>query len=266
VVEDFERAKRDLLDRLERDPEMHKALAEQLRKDFDESLTRTHDFLQLVKLVRGHAESLLRDKFPDLPNEEAAERLPTEGAIYFSTELMLAKMDSMLFIHEVNQALGNERRFQVHPLVLQYVRIYRWQAGQKNVSVRLEGEAYGYSRYNGKAVGTVVHALLDNLVKYAPPGSKAMIVFTESSDCIDVEFTSLGPRIEETERQKIFILGYRAQAARGIESTGLGVGLATAKNISDALGLELRVTQAAEPDSKYASRYETTFTLRLAKD
>jgi signal transduction histidine kinase len=193
VVEDYARARSDMMKKLESDPELHKAMAEQLRKDFEENLNQSHDFLQLVKLVRGHAEVLLNAKYPELESADAAERLPTEGAIFFSTELMLVKMDSLIYLNEINRALGGESRVLVHPLVLKYVRIYSWQAEQKELSLRLDGQCYAACTYNSQAIGAVIQGLLDNLVKYAPAGSKGVVGFDETDDYVHLSFGHSGP-------------------------------------------------------------------------
>lgn len=265
IISDFEASKAEMLGRLESDPELHQALAEQLRRDFSENLQQSHDFLQLVKLVRGHAEALLHDKHPSLSPVDAADKLPTEGAIYYSTELMLAKMDSMVFLNEINIAHGSERKFNIHPLVLKYVRIYDWQAREKDLKIRLEGNSYSSSYYNDKAIGAVIQGLLDNLVKYAPAGSGASVTFSESDDHVHLSFCSLGPKIEDDERSKIFLPKYRAKAAMAMEMTGLGIGLATAKQISDALRLDLAGTQATDEDPRFRGVFRTTFSLRLDK-
>lgn len=263
VVTDFERAKQSLLDGLKDNPEMFKALAEQLRNDFQETLGQSHDLLQLVKLARGYAEVLLQDRCPGLSNEDAAEKLPTEGAIYFACELMLVKMDALVFLHEINLVHGGETTFQIHPLVVKYVRIYRWQAQQKDLDLQWFGSSHGWCKYNSQAIGSIVQGLLDNLVKYAPAGSKATINFEEKSGQVTVSFTSLGPRIEDDEVQRIFLPGVRARAAKGVASGGLGLGLATAKQVSDALDLKLAVQQDPQEDCKYRDRYKTTFSMIL---
>lgn len=265
VTRDLANARQAVLAELGRDPELAKALAEQLRKEFNQTLNQSHDFLQLVKLVRGHAEALLREKYPKLSPEDAAEAAPIEGAIFFSTELMLVKMDSLIFLQEVNRAFGAQNRFRIHPLVLKYVRIYAWQADQKNLHLRLEGNCYGESLYNTQAIGAVVQGLLDNLVKYAPPGSRATVDFQETEDEVSVSFNSLGPRIDPDEETRIFLPGYRGKAARLTDSSGLGVGLATAKQISDALDLQLRVHQESTADTKYADRFPTRFEIVLQR-
>jgi signal transduction histidine kinase len=265
VVEDFERSKQDVLDRLSEDPKMFEALARQLRAEFQDNLSQSHDFLQLAKLVQGYAETLIQEKYPEINTEDGAERLPAEGAIYFATKLMLLKIDALAFIHEINQVYGGEARFQIHPLILKYVRIYRWQAEQKELDLQLFGSSYSYCHYNPQAIGAVVQGLLDNMVKYAPAGSDATIVFHEKEASITIDFTSLGPRIEDDESQKIFLPGFRARAARGAASSGLGLGLATAKQISDVLDLKLQVEQEAKEDPKYHDRYPTTFRMELER-
>jgi signal transduction histidine kinase len=265
VVDDFELAQDQVLRELREHPDMHEALAVKLRKDFDANLDQSHDFLQLVKLVRGHAEALLLTEHPGEDVIKAAETEPALGAIYFSTELMLLKMDSLVFLREINRALGGRTTFQIHPYLLKYVRIYDWQARQKNVRLRVQGTSYGRVTLNSDAVGAVIQGLLDNLVKYAPAGSDAWIDFAETDSEVGVDFVGLGPRIEPEEVEKIFLPGFRATAARKMEQSGLGVGLATAKEISDALGLHLHVHQDPAEDSKYLARYKTQFTVTLRR-
>lgn len=265
VVADYQLAKAEVMHELQRNPELHAALADQLRRDFEDNLNQSHDFLQLVKLVRGHAEALLHEKLANLPPEEAAEQLQTEGAIYFSTELMLVKMDSMLFLNEINRVHGGQSRFQIHPFLIKYLRIYRWQADQKDLKIHVEGNCYGRTFYNSQAIGAVLQGLLDNLVKYAPAGSDAYVSFEEDDDSVRLTFTSLGPRIEPDELARIFLPKYRARAARRAESSGLGVGLATAKQISDALDLNLSVEQDSAEHRIYKERFKTTFSFRLER-
>jgi signal transduction histidine kinase len=265
AITDFEQSKQETLEELRNDPRMFEALAQQLKDDFQEALSQSHDFLQLVKLVRGYAEVLLQEKLPGIDNLDAAEQLPVEGAIYFSTELMLLKMNALTYLHEINLAHGQERTFRIHPLVLKYRRIYAWQANQKQLDLQLVGECYNSYRYNPEAIGVVLQGLLDNLVKYAPSGSRATINFQEDSSQVTISFTSLGPRINDDEVQQIFLPGYRGRAAQYLGSSGLGIGLATAKQVSDALDLDLTVDQDPREDSKYRDRFSTTFAITLSQ-
>jgi signal transduction histidine kinase len=252
VVQDFDRMKQEVLENIERSPEMHRALAEELRRDFEENLQQSHDFLQLVNLVHKHAEVLLLERYPDLPAQDAAEKLPTEGAIYFTTQLMAFKLDSLIYLRESNRATGGEKKFQIHPFVLKYARIYAWQAKEKNVLISIFGECHALVEYKHEAIGAIIQGVLDNLVKYAPSGSKASIRFVETEEHVEVSFFSLGPLIAPNEFSSIFLPGFRAEAARGEELSGQGIGLAAAAGVSDVLGLGLRATQSPTEDEKYA--------------
>lgn len=265
ITTEFNAVKEELLDRLERSPEMHAVISEQLRKGFEENLQQSHDFLQLVQLVRGYAEDLLLEKRPGVSLPDAADSLPAEGAIDDSTQLMELKIDSLKFMNEINRAVGHESRFQIHPLVVKYARIYKWQADQKALRFHVEGACYASCVYNNEAIGTVIQAVLDNLIKYSPAGSEAWIRFDETEREVQLSFSSLGPRIEDSETQKIFLPGFRADAARRVEMTGQGIGLASARQISDVLELRLGVQQSAQEDKKYRDRYRTEFSLWLTK-
>lgn len=262
VVDTFESNRSVALTALRDDPEMQRAVAAQLRRDAEEDLNQSHDFMQMVKLVKGYAEALLREKFPGMPPEEAAEQAHNEGAIYFATQLMVLKMDALQYLNEVNRAVGSEGTFGVHPLVLKYKRIYDWTARQKRLKISL-GPTRRSAHYNGHAIGTVMQALLDNMVKYAPARSEASIAFVEEPGAVILEFASLGPRIEDDESEGIFIPRVRGKAARREESAGQGIGLGSAKQISDALDLGLSCEQMPTEQPGFPGRHLTTFRFRL---
>ena len=265
VANTFAANRQAMLEHLAGDEDMQRALAEKLRRDFNSNVAQSHDFLQLVKLVRGHAEVLLKTEHASLTPEDAADQEPALGAIYYSTSLMIAKLDALVYLNEINRAFGNERDFRLHPLILKYIRIYLWQAKQKGVHISLE-DNHDTCYYDGAAIGAVVQGLLDNLVKYAPANSKASIRFVSTNGTVRVDFTSLGPRISARERREIFMPGARGVAARNGNSEGQGIGLATVKAVSDALDLQVRVHQEPDPARGYVDAFETTFSISVVPE
>lgn len=177
---------------------------------------------------------------------------------------MVLKLDSLAFLQDPHRATENARTFEVHPVLLKYVRIYDSQASQKELTMRLEGECRARATYNREAIGAVFQGVLDNLVKYAPAGSAASIRLDQKVDRVEIAFSSLGPRIAKEEVPRIFVAGFRAEAAKSFESTGQGIGLATAHQVSEVLGLGLSVTQAEVEDRRFPGRYSTTFRMTLA--
>jgi K+-sensing histidine kinase KdpD len=262
LIKDVEKQRKEILANWSKDPDMQKMVAEHMKAEYRESLLQGHDFLQLVTLVKGHAEVLLHEKYPDLPAEEAAERCPVEGAIYFSTRLMSLRINSLTYLNEINLAHGEASRIQIHSLMLSFLRIYKFQAMQKNLRIEL-GSCLKVVHYNSQALSTVILGILDNLVKYAPSGSAATVDFIEKKSGIQVCFTSLGPKIESSELSEIFELNYRAVAAKDLGLSGQGLGLTTAKAVSDALELDLKVAQTTTADSRFHNHFSTTFSFVL---
>lgn len=263
VVNSFEANVDAAMKALKSDSDVQRAVAALLRSDAENDLNQSHDFMQMVKRVKSYAEALLAESYPGVPPEEAAGKLHNQGAIFFATQLMVFKMNSLKYINEVNLAAGGESTFSIHPLILKYKRIYDWDANQKRLKIHL-GSTFRQMHYNGDAIGTMIQALLDNMVKYAPSRSEASIDFIDQPNSVVLQFRSLGPLVEEDELRNIFVMKVRAKAARQAESSGQGIGLAAAKQISDALHLGIFCRQEEEAHPQFPGYYATTFQFELA--
>jgi signal transduction histidine kinase len=265
VLLEFDAYREEVVTKFVSSGEAFASIVTEIRDSLTHAVNQSHDLEQFIRQVQGHIKTIMARKYPnDLP-EVAADLMEAEGAIFFAAELMLGKIDATLFLTEPNRVFGGESTFELHRFITKYFLIYKNRALEKGVDLRRSGETYGRIRYNSTAVGVVIHALLDNTVKYAPAGSKADIVFAETSSSVNVKFESVGPRIDPDESDKIFMPGIRGKAAEEIQRSGLGFGLAAAKQISDLLDLRLAVTQMSTPESGSQIYYKTTFSLVFEK-
>ncbi len=82
----------------------------------------------------------------------------------------------------------------------------------------------------------VIDNLLDNALRYAPPGSAVTINLERSGALVQCSIEDAGPGIPEKDLPKIFDRFYRVEAARDRESGGSGLGLAIAKALTEAQG------------------------------
>lgn len=240
-------------------------IVEELRPAIEQGLHQAHDYLLLLHQIQANAATILDERFPGVPPEEAADRLPNEGAIFFAAEMMLAKIDATVFLREPNRIHSRADQFAIFKMVDKYARVYRSFARQRDVRLELTGECYALVTYPPNPIGAVIHTLLDNMIKYAPPKSAAAVRFLEDSSAVRISYYSLGPQVRSDERDRIFLPGYQADAARLVAGGGMGFGLAAAKMISDSLHLDLRFKQEAKEAYDAPGYYKTELSIRLEK-
>ncbi len=71
--------------------------------------------------------------------------------------------------------------------------------------------------------------LLDNAIKYSPPGARVEVSLAEQPAGVEVTFSDQGPGIPEAERTKVFQRFYRVEESRsGHPGNGLGLSLVQA--------------------------------------
>jgi len=87
----------------------------------------------------------------------------------------------------------------------------------------------------------VLKQLLDNAVKYSPPGSPLKISAGLTGEKIVISVADHGRGIPEAEQARIFEKFYRGRASRD-EILGTGLGLSIAKGIVEAHGGKIWVT------------------------
>ncbi len=78
--------------------------------------------------------------------------------------------------------------------------------------------------------------LLDNAIKFSPPGSSVEILLTESPAHWEIQITDQGPGIPPAEHARIFEKFHRLGSELRRETQGTGIGLSLVKAIAEAHG------------------------------
>jgi two-component system OmpR family sensor kinase len=86
------------------------------------------------------------------------------------------------------------------------------------------------------ALGVLLRNLLDNAVKYTPPGGRIDIAVEAEPGALCLRVEDSGPGIPEAERERVLDRFYRVP---GTDAAGSGLGLAIVKAIADAHGAAL---------------------------
>ena len=90
--------------------------------------------------------------------------------------------------------------------------------------------------------------LLDNAIKYSPPGARVTVRLRAGADAFRVEVEDTGPGIPTELQSQIFDRFVRADVARSHEeqtlTSGAGLGLSIARWIADAHGGTLELARS----------------------
>jgi two-component system phosphate regulon sensor histidine kinase PhoR len=108
-----------------------------------------------------------------------------------------------------------------------------------------------------EAVGQILDNLVDNAVKYSPPGSHVWVRWRAEPEQVCLEVQDTGTGIPPHDLPRIFERFYRVDKARSRELGGTGLGLSIVKHLVQAMRGSVRA----------ASRlgHGTTFTVRLPR-
>jgi two-component system phosphate regulon sensor histidine kinase PhoR len=203
-----------------------------VRKDFVANVS--HELRTPIQLIKGYAETL-----QDLPGENgetlrhgleiiqknalAMENLTTD---LLSLAAMEAMEDSLVsHLEMVEQRLM--------PLLEEAVQAAALPAHEKGTLVSLECRPELSAKVNGPLVVEAIVNLLDNAVKYTPPGSMVTVRAFEGGDDgteLFIEVADNGRGIAPEHLNRIFERFYRVD--RGRKSAGTGLGLAIVRHIA----------------------------------
>ena len=102
----------------------------------------------------------------------------------------------------------------VDPLLEEAAAQYAGAAAEKNISLTVQ-PAQGSARFDQKWTAEALGNVVDNAVKYTPPGGSVALsaVFYELFCCIQVSDT--GPGVPEGEQARIFGRFYRGEGGAG---------------------------------------------------
>jgi two-component system sensor histidine kinase KdpD len=97
-------------------------------------------------------------------------------------------------------------------------------------------EEFMMAKMDSRLIVQVLINIVDNAIKYTPPGSHIIISAKQDKQMVIVEISDNGPGISEDAKAKLFDMFYTANNSRGDGRRGLGLGLSLCKSIINAHG------------------------------
>jgi len=133
-------------------------------------------------------------------------------------------------------------------------------AEERNQTVSVTGDSRINIWADYALLRMAVVNLLDNAVKYSPPGSAIRLSLqrgdaaTQTAGFVELDIEDEGPGIPENARQKIFDRFFRLDEARTQDSGGAGLGLPIARWAVEANGGRVFVKPRPAPGAKFCIR------------
>lgn len=223
-------------------------LVEQMRVDFVANVS--HEFKTPLTSIRGYTDTLLQGGLDDHENSEKFIHI-----IKNNVDRLTALVDDLLTLSELESGEQlHARRFDCRAFVDHMIFKMKPLAEKKNISLVTKIEVSELTADETKLEQALLN-LLDNAVKYTPPGGKVQIEAKKTAKEIKMTVKDTGIGISSEHLPRIFERFYRVDRGRDRELGGTGLGLAIVKHV--ALLHEGAVDVESSPDKG------SSFTLRL---
>ena len=210
---------------------------ERIRKDFVANVS--HELRTPVTVIKGYTETLQKSGIGTAP--ETMERFLT--VIHTHADRLANLIGDLLTLSELESA---GYTLALHPVALQEVAatasmLLEQKAAEKEITIN-PGSLSGLRILadTGRLEQVLVN-LLDNAVKYTPPGGTIDLFAREAGDEVEVAVRDSGQGIPPQDLPRIFERFYRVDAARSRQEGGTGLGLAIVKHIVQLHGGSVRV-------------------------
>ncbi len=213
------------------------ASLDELRRDFIASAS--HELRAPLTAIRGFLEALLDGTASTEEQQKhclhAAAREAQRMTRLVDDLLQLSRLQAGVLSFEMAAT-------DVRGVIEDVVQSFAPRLRAKNVTMQIEAEDVPPVLADGERLAQALVNLLDNALRYSPPGSGIKIRLTSGvspelslpsvpAEALVVAVADQGPGLSEADLPRIFERFYKAEAGRQIGEQGAGMGLAIAKEI-----------------------------------
>jgi signal transduction histidine kinase len=216
-----------------------------LQSDLDEVLVTfvsnlTHELRTPLTCIKGYAETLLEGALEDRDLARRWLQVISEEA-----ERLERLINDLLDV-SMMEAQQVEFHFEPTDLLLLAQRtaeVLMPHASKSGVTLAVRGtDALPLIQGDRDRLNQVLLNLVDNAVKYSPPGSEVILrLGLGAPGWVFLEVLDRGTGIPASQLPRIFERFYRIEKGRGARHGGRGLGLSIAKRIAEAHGGDLSV-------------------------
>lgn len=185
----------------------------------------SHDLKTPVARIQGLAEMVMRQGglLPAQEDELRQIVLSTESLDKFISKILnLTKVES-------NEIKLNKKSKDINKIIEQCVQKLEFQARAKDIGMELRLDPLFPIHVDSSLLIQVFTNIIDNAIKYSPPGSRVMISSREASDKVEITIEDTGSGLDEYEQQQLFTKFFRGHSTPDDQVKGSGLGLYLSK-------------------------------------
>lgn len=204
----------DMMDEIERLVESIRTVTDNIAHDLRTPLNRLRSRID-VALLTDRDESSLRK---------------TLESTLAEADNILATFNALLTISNVE---SGERLHSFHPLdpaclAWDVVELYDPLAEEKAVTLTCHADPGLVITADRHLIFQALANLVDNAVKYTPPGGNASVTVARIQDQVEITISDSGPGIDASQRDKVLDRFVRLDQTRSTPGNGLGLSLVKA--------------------------------------
>jgi two-component system, OmpR family, phosphate regulon sensor histidine kinase PhoR len=222
---------------------------ESLRRDFVANVS--HELRTPVTAMRSAAETLRESALYD-PDVKVAVRFV--DMIERNGERLQSLIEDLL---ELSRLESKEFRLKKENVDFRIVvgivmGLFRERADKKGVKlVQMLDEGALALVTDQRALEQVVSNLVDNAIKYCPPGASVTVAARTVPGAVRIVVKDTGPGIDPKHLPRLFERFYRVDKGRSRDVGGTGLGLSIVKHLVEAMGGEIGVESEVGKGSEF---------------
>lgn len=202
----------------------------------------SHDLRTPMTTIAGFIDGILDGAIPPEKHEYYLQIIATEVR-------RLSRLVSSLL--DISRIQAGERKFtmasfDVCELARQILISFEQRIDEKQLDVSFESEADSmYVIADSDAIHQILYNICDNAVKFSSVGGAYRVKLWEQDKKVYISVYNEGQGIPSEDLPHIFDRFYKSDKSRGLDKTGVGLGMYIAKTIIEAHGetITVRSTQ-----------------------
>ncbi len=200
-----------------------------------------HDLRSPITRIRGSAEvALTQTRSPEELQAVLADTVE-------ECDRLLATLNTML---EISEAEAGALKLDLEPvdvgaLVREVAELFEPASSDKGVALECRASSSAsVVQGDRQRLGRVVANLLDNAIKYTPPGGRIVASVEDAPGAIVLRVADSGVGIPQKELPRVFERFYRADPSRS--QSGAGLGLSLVQAVARAHGGDVGIDSAPD--------------------